>query len=837
VGAFLLSKWYMDCASDSGEVIVAYAARLKWRAITLHYTSLLVHEPGQKPRVQTSMRASAEPVLDGEVITWTSESLAASGKWTALASAEPETIYTSPNGDVKWHCHQPRSRAEITIGDRVVRGLGYAEHLELTIEPWQMPIDSLRWGRFVGARSSLVWIDWRGGHDKKLVLYEGKPLASPEIEERAVSGEGVRLSIEEGATLRSGQIGKTALELVPGLEHFPVRILAVDEQKFTGRGTLEDANGRDEGFVIHEIVRWPERKAASENQALGKLLYALLFVALLPAALFFWARGTEAYVPLPAIHSVPIGAALSAIGALLVVAGWAALWRDGGGLPMNAFPPPRLVTRGVYALFAHPIYVGFCGICFGASILAGSSSGLWLVSPAIVLSAIALVLGYEKHDLDARFGQDRGAPLFGLPPADDSRPSIARAAAVALFAIGPYLALGSIRAVDLGAVLVALASPFLARTDRDLRALTIRATCGMALVLPMTLIVPSLEPARIASAAILAAPSWPLRAVALAGSIPDLVRAGPISAPATLFAVLFAGFIDYVWRALRAIAERVANSWYEIRLGRVRIINHGLWPALGTSGGIVIIGWLIGPGHTTAVLVCATASLLSAGVWAQTIEGSAALARPYGFYGGVLGTILAAFLAPLFGTPIWLLLAAYAVVAPYVQLMGRFRCLVQGCCHGSETIPEIGIRFTHPRSRVIRLAHMGGIPIHPTQLYSILWNIVSLVILLRLWEAHAALHIIGGVYLILGGTGRFAEEAFRGEPQTPIIARLRLYQWVALFQIIAGGVVSAVGRTQAAPTIVWNTAIVPAAALFGVFTFVMLGVDFPDSNKRFSRLA
>jgi hypothetical protein len=56
VGAFQLSKWYMDCASESGEIVIAYAARLKWRAITLHYASLLVHEPGQKPRIQTTLR-------------------------------------------------------------------------------------------------------------------------------------------------------------------------------------------------------------------------------------------------------------------------------------------------------------------------------------------------------------------------------------------------------------------------------------------------------------------------------------------------------------------------------------------------------------------------------------------------------------------------------------------------------------------------------------------------------------------------------------------------------------------------------------------------------------
>ena len=90
------------------------------------------------------------------------------------------------------------------------------------------------------------------------------------------------------------------------------------------------------------------------------MAYALLFCALLPGLLVLWARATADAVALP-VYGSPLLALLAAIaGALLLLAGMGALWRHGGGLPMNAFPPPRLVTAGIYSVIPHPIYTGFC---------------------------------------------------------------------------------------------------------------------------------------------------------------------------------------------------------------------------------------------------------------------------------------------------------------------------------------------------------------------------------------------------------------------------------------------------------------------------------------------
>ncbi|MFT3770215.1 MAG: prolipoprotein diacylglyceryl transferase [Minicystis sp.] len=636
--------------------------------------------------------------------------------------------------------------------------------------------------------------------------------------------------------------------------------------------------------------------------ALGKILYGALFVAVLPTALLVWVRATAGVVKTPVFHSLPVGGALAGFGFLLLVGGWHALWRHGGGLPMNAFPPPRYVTRGAYAVVSHPIYVGFCCLCFGVSIAAGSPPGFWLASPAMVLASAALVLGYERHDLRTRFGPIEARPWLSLPPADDARPTLAERLAPyplvillwsalyeAVAAAGlPPDAVSTVTAfeqrvpvIEQTEALYALTYPFVllaplaARARRDLRALAVSGLLASAIVFPLYLALPLISPPRpfhpegplgqllaLERAldtpvcafpsfhviwAFLAADAWAsrfsrarrvFRIVALA------IAASCFTTGMHSLADIAAGLLVYlavtrraaVWEALRRLSERVANSWRERRFGGVRIINHGGWAALSTFGGLALVGTLIGPGHALSIFVAALAGMIGAALWAQIVEGSPSLLRPYGFYGGMLGVTIGSLAAPLTGTSVWLLLSAYCVAGPWIQATGRLRCLVQGCCHGHEAPAAIGIRYTHPRSRVVRLSPLGGVPVHPTPLYSILWNVVIALVVGRLWSLHLPLSFIGGVYLALNGFGRFVEEAYRGEPQTPVYARLRFYQWVALGTVVTGAVITALPASAPAPSPDFNLPSLAVAALFGLLTWFALGVDFPESNRRFARL-
>jgi len=175
------------------------------------------------------------------------------------------------------------------------------------------------------------------------------------------------------------------------------------------------------------------------HSAVGKTLYALLFVAALPVGLVFWARATEAVVLLPVVRAPWVGAPIAVAGLALVVLGMLSLIVWGKGLPMNAYPPPVYVSRGVFRFLRNPIYVGFVVVCVGASMFLGSASGLWLVSPLVALALAALVFGYERDDLKRRFGEAVSpGPLLSLPSRSDETPSRWDRVSTVVFAFVPW---------------------------------------------------------------------------------------------------------------------------------------------------------------------------------------------------------------------------------------------------------------------------------------------------------------------------------------------------------------------------------------------------------------
>ena len=297
---------------------------------------------------------------------------------------------------------------------------------------------------------------------------------------------------------------------------------------------------------------------------------------------------------------------------------------------------------------------------------------------------------------------------------------------------------------------------------------------------------------------------------------------------------------DYrgTWERLRRATERVANSWREWQFGPLRVINHGLWAGLGGAAGMAALLLLAPAESRAASLGIAFGGLLGAGIWAQLLESSSGLLRPFGYYGAVFGSLAVALAGPVLGFDGLLLLAALAVGAPWVQLLGRVRCLIQGCCHGHVTSHRIGIRYTHPRSRVSYLAGLAGEPVHPTPLYSMLSNAVTGIILARLWWLGAPQALIIGVYLIANGLARFAEEGYRGEPQTAIVAGLRIYQWLAILFLVGGAAATTAHSSPAPPVLATSDpGVYLWVVVYGLITGMAMGLDFPASNRRFSRLA
>ena len=613
-----------------------------------------------------------------------------------------------------------------------------------------------------------------------------------------------------------------------------------------------------------------------------------------------WAHSVEQLVPLPALKSLFWGITLTTFAAATMFVAMAALWFRGGGLPMNAFPPPRFVSTSIYSLVPHPIYGSFVLMCAGVSLAFGSACGFWFVTPLVAMGCTALVLGYEMPDLRNRFGTSVCRSLW-IPDGQDA-PELVERLRVYLTVLLPWLAIYQsigwlgpapdavqtyaaietrfpvwqwTEAIYGSVYVVAVFAPLLLRRRHELRQFALLGLRAMALVFPLYLLLPFAAPARpfvpsgvwgnllvferSFSKGAAAFPSfhvvWALIAAASLGGegrgrrwIWQLwaiaVSLSCITTGMHSIADVVAGFVAYglivrlpvLWIALVRIFERIANSWKEWRFGSVRVINHGAYAAVAVFVGICFMSAFLGNRTELILISVFVLGTVGAALWAQTVEGSPALLRPMGFYGGMLGCIAGALVAIVQGVNIWNAFAALCMAAPWVQAIGRLRCLVQGCCHGREVHTVPGIRYSHPRSRVCRLTQFGGEAIHATPVYSILWNGFVAAALIRLTFLHVAASTICAMYLILSGTGRFVEEAYRGEPQTKVIRGLRLYQWAAIGTVTLGAVVMTYrGSTPLAPPSL-NVAMLPLAVACGLGAWFVCGVDFPESSRRFARL-
>ena len=291
-----------------------------------------------------------------------------------------------------------------------------------------------------------------------------------------------------------------------------------------------------------------------------------------------------------------------------------------------------------------------------------------------------------------------------------------------------------------------------------------------------------------------------------------------------------------IWNFIRLQSERLSNSWREWRWGPVRIINHGFYGGIAGFAGTLLAGFFLDRQYAVVVFLIMIFVIIGAGLWAQIIEGSSKLLRPYGYYGGLIGGIVACVLASLlFPINIYTILASFAMAAPWIQSIGRLRCLVQGCCHGKPSNDNIGIRFTHTNSRVNKISGLAGVPLHPTQLYSIGANIFTGLILIRLFNIGMPCSFIFGIYLVFNGLGRFVEESFRGEAQTPYWAGMRIYQWIAMINILFGAFFTTIpdsGVLLFRPNIISFF----LAIVMGILVTIASGVDFPESNRRYARL-
>lgn len=154
----------------------------------------------------------------------------------------------------------------------------------------------------------------------------------------------------------------------------------------------------------------------------------------------------------------------------------------------------------------------------------------------------------------------------------------------------------------------------------------------------------------------------------------------------------------------------------------------------------------------------------------------------FSLYGAIFGAILGAWVymrvKKLPFSSLSGIAEALAVGAPLAQAIGRIGCTLNGCCYGKPSSLPWAVIYSNPNSA----CGLQGVPLHPTQLYFVLWNLTVFAVL---WLLRGRLKPLGSLfflYLCLYAAGDFSLRFFRaGEP---FLIGLHLGQVISLLILV-----------------------------------------------------
>lgn len=255
---FELVKWYLDAVEPDGSATIAYWASLTWLGVDVTWHNVCRYARGAAPEERSSLRRVPPPSMVNGRVAWESKRLELETAHDPSTPGVVVTMLDDARGRITWECLAPSARVRV-VDDGVIRkGTGYAERISMTVLPWEMPIDELRWGRWMSddATVSLVWIDWRGSSPQRWVIYNGALRDDASVGEDGVALGAGRLALGAPRTLHDRSVGKL-LRGITGLARVAARIpIAWEETKWCSRGTWSSAAGESaQGWAIHEIVR------------------------------------------------------------------------------------------------------------------------------------------------------------------------------------------------------------------------------------------------------------------------------------------------------------------------------------------------------------------------------------------------------------------------------------------------------------------------------------------------------------------------------------------------------------------------------------------------------
>ncbi len=145
------------------------------------------------------------------------------------------------------------------------------------------------------------------------------------------------------------------------------------------------------------------------------------------------------------------------------------------------------------------------------------------------------------------------------------------------------------------------------------------------------------------------------------------------------------------------------------------------------------------------------------------------------WYGGLIGgTILVVIATKIHDIPTRMISSCVASAAPFGQALGRVGCFLVGDDYGRPSDVPWAVAFPQGAPPTV-------VPVHPTQLYEVVWLVLVGTIL---WKRRHKSPFLFGEYLAANGLGRIFIEMLRINPKVAL--GLTEPQWIGIGLIVIG---------------------------------------------------
>jgi hypothetical protein len=171
--SFKLEKLYLDCIDDQGNCFIIYWAKAEFFFIRFGYSGLIFCDADGNTIEKSVFGRTLKPSI-GESINFSNKTLKVEATLRRTDNTIFSSLYKDKNNKIlDWNCHHPKAITEISLDGKTYKGSGYAETLLTTVKPWNLPIDELRWGRYLSDSTTVIWINWKGKHTLNKIFLNG----------------------------------------------------------------------------------------------------------------------------------------------------------------------------------------------------------------------------------------------------------------------------------------------------------------------------------------------------------------------------------------------------------------------------------------------------------------------------------------------------------------------------------------------------------------------------------------------------------------------------------------------------------------------------------------